>query len=103
MKIDFLRRVNIVGASGAGKTTLARDLAAKMGGVATDLDELHWLPGWKGRPDEEFDALLDTILHLDRWVISGNYSRVQPRIWARAQTVIWLDYSLSVVMKQVVQ
>ncbi|HEX9995750.1 MAG TPA: hypothetical protein VGB45_01295 [Abditibacterium sp.] len=100
---NSLQRVSIVGCSGAGKTTLGCDLALRLGVEAVDLDELHWLPGWQTRTKGDFDALLGEVLTQENWVISGNYSRVRGQIWARAQTLIWLDYSLPVVMKQVVQ
>ena len=39
-----------LGLSGTGKTTTARRMAAKLGALHVDLDELHWLPGWQQRP-----------------------------------------------------
>jgi hypothetical protein len=34
------------------------------------------------------------------WVIDGNYSRVLDIVWARADTVVWLDLSRPVVMRR---
>lgn len=96
-----LRRVVVVGCSGSGKTTLGRDLAARLQIPAVDLDDLIWLPGWQLREEEEFKSLVRRVLATESWVISGNYSRSRPEIWARADAVIWLDYSLPIVMKQV--
>ena len=36
------------------------------------------------------------------WVIDGNYSVAQPLVWARADTVVWLDLPRRVVMRQVI-
>lgn len=71
-------RVWVVGHSGTGKTTTARNMAAKLGALHVDLDELHWLPGWQERPGDEMRAMLAAHLATapgGRWVISGNYQR----------------------------
>jgi adenylate kinase family enzyme len=85
------QRVVIVGTTGAGKTTLAHALAAKLGAAHIELDALYWRAGWTPAPD--FAAQLERALETERWVVDGNYSEVQPLILARADTVIWLDYS----------
>ena len=47
-----IQRMVIIGATGSGKTTLGRRVAQKLRLPLVDLDELHWLPGWKARlPD----------------------------------------------------
>lgn len=94
----FLQRVSVVGCSGSGKTTLGRSLARRLAVPAIDLDDLYWLPDWKSREEADFRILLRRVLQGGSWVVSGNYSRVRPEIWARAQAVIWLDYSFPVVM-----
>ena len=36
------------------------------------------------------------------WVIDGNYSAVQPLVWERADTVIWLDPPRRTVMRRII-
>lgn len=36
----------------------------------------------------------------DSWVIEGGYSFVRDLIWRRADAVIWLDYSLPVILSR---
>ncbi|MCK9875937.1 AAA family ATPase [Frankia sp. Ag45/Mut15] len=84
-----MRRVLIVGVSGSGKSTLARRLAATLSVPHIELDELRHGPGWVPRPTFVDDV--DAATAAPTWVVDGNYSAVQDLIWARADTVVWLD------------
>jgi adenylate kinase family enzyme len=91
----------VVGTSGAGKSTVARELAAAAGVPHIELDGIHHQPGWEPLPKEEFQRVVAAAAEADGWVIDGNYSSVQPVIWARADTVVWLDLPKRTVMRQV--
>jgi hypothetical protein len=39
----------------------------------------------------------------DTWVVDGNYSRVREVVWSRAEGVVWLDYTLAVIMRRLVR
>ena len=32
------------------------------------------------------------------WVVDGNYRKVRDIVWTRADTIIWLDYALPVIL-----
>jgi hypothetical protein len=34
----------------------------------------------------------------ERWIVDGSYTKVRDVIWPRADTVVWLDYPLPVVL-----
>lgn len=88
-----MQRVVIVGTSGAGKTTLGKRLATALHAPFIELDAVHWQAGWTPNPEFASDVLqkLDT----PRWVVDGNYSsKGQSEILERADTIIWLDYSV---------
>ena len=91
-------RINVVGTSCSGKTTLARALAARLELPYTELDALFWGPGWEPVPTAEFDARVVTAVAGERWVLDGGYSAVRDRIWSRADTVVWLDYPLPTIL-----
>ncbi|HEY6493895.1 MAG TPA: hypothetical protein VIZ43_11510 [Trebonia sp.] len=96
-----MRRVSVVGNSGSGKSTLARELAASLGVPYLELDSVFHQPGWEPLPKDEFQRLVAAQASDDGWVIDGNYSAVRPIVWARADTVVWLDLPRRTVMRQV--
>ena len=69
-----MQRIVIIGSTGSGKSTLGRTLAAKFGVPHTEMDTLHWLPGWIERDDATFRELVDAFTAQPAWVIDGNYS-----------------------------
>jgi len=88
-----MKRILIVGCSGAGKTTLAKELGKRLELPVHHLDRLWWRPGWAHVSREDFDAGLAEILKTDRWIIDGDYSRTLPERLKYADAVILLDYS----------
>jgi adenylate kinase family enzyme len=94
------RRVAVVGTSGSGKTTLARRLAQRLGVPHVELDALHWEADWTPVQREVFRERVSRVLDGDAWTTDGNYSAVRDIVWGRADTVVWLDYALGVVMER---
>jgi len=87
------RRINVVGTTGSGKTTVARAIADRLGIKHIELDALFWKPNWGQTPDDEFLPAVEEATRGERWVLDGNYSRTRPIVWPRADTIVWLDYS----------
>jgi len=102
LRSAIVRRVSVVGNSGSGKSTLARELAAILEVPHVELDGLNHQPGWEPLPKDEFQRIVAAKAAEDGWVIDGNYSTVRPLVWARADTVAWLDLPKSTVMRQIV-
>jgi adenylate kinase family enzyme len=63
-----------------------------------ELDALHWEPNWTDAPIEVFRQRTEEATKADGWVADGNYGQVRDIVWARADTLVWLDYPLRVVM-----
>ncbi|WP_414550394.1 NB-ARC domain-containing protein [Anabaena sp. CCY 0017] len=96
-----MQRISVVGTSGSGKTTLARQISQRLAISHVELDYLHWEPNWVEVSDEVFRHRVSQALSGNTWVVDGNYSMVRDIVWGKADTVIWLDYPLSVVMSRV--
>ena len=101
VELEQPQRLAVVGTSGSGKTTLARRLAQRLGIAHVELDAVHWGPDWTPAPREEFRACVAQALAGDAWTTDGNYSAVRDIVWRRADAIIWLDYSLPVIMGRV--
>lgn len=86
-------RVMLIGSGGAGKSTLARQLGDVTGLPVVHLDAHHWKPGWVPTPNDEWDAKVIELAAGERWIIDGNYGRTMELRFARADTVVFLDYS----------
>ena len=98
ISVDFeqiarLKRFDVVGTSGSGKSTFARRLAEILDLPHYQMDQLYWQPNWQKPPDEEFLPKLREIADGSRWVLDGNYRFTIPVKWERVQLVIWLDLS----------
>lgn len=98
-----MRRVSVVGVSGAGKTTLGRRLGERLDVPSVELDSIFHQPGWQELPTDEFRRRVAEVVAGDGWVVDGNYSAVRDLVWERADTVVWLDLPRPLVMRRVIR
>ncbi len=99
-------RIVVVGTSGAGKTTMARALAASLTIPHIELDAINWQAGWhdltRHDPDE-FIRRVAAATAAECWVVDGNYGPVRDLVWRRATHLVWLDYTRPVIMARVIR
>lgn len=86
-----MRRILVIGAGGAGKSTLAARLARCLALPLVHLDALYWRAGWEPTPADEWRATVERLVSGERWIMDGNYSGTLPQRLARADTVVYLD------------
>ena len=98
-----MHRVSIIGTTGSGKSTLAAQLARRLAVPCTDLDAIYWQPDWTPLDPDQFQSQVAEAVQSDCCVVEGGYSAVRPLIWARADTVIWLDYSFPVTLSRLLR
>jgi len=99
-----VKRVNVKGTSGSGKTTFAQELARRLDLPFVELDALHHGPNWYQPTAEEFGARVrETIDAMpDGWVIDGNYeSKLGELVLGPADTIIWLDLPFALKFRRV--
>ncbi|GFZ97927.1 AAA family ATPase [Nesterenkonia alkaliphila] len=86
------QRVLIAGVTGVGKSTLGKHLSELWEIPYTNLDVLHWGPGWTERPQfrEEAHALAAS----DHWITEWQYwgKGLKHTLGNRAETIIWLNF-----------
>ena len=97
-----VQRLVIVGVEGSGKTTLARHLAERLSLPHVELDALYWDANWTRVSPHLFRERVAQTLDAERWVTDGNYDAVRDLVWGRADTVVWLDYPLRVIVPRLV-
>lgn len=98
-----MNRIVVIGVTGSGKTTFAGHLARLLGIPHIEMDALHWNPDWQESSREDFVKKVEAATGGQAWVMDGNYtSKVAHIVWARADTIIWLDYSFRVTLSRLV-
>lgn len=93
----------IIGSPGAGKSTLARRLAAATGLPLRHLDAEYWLPGWTEPERAAWQDRLAALVKGERWVIDGNYGGSLAIRLARADTVVHLDYPTALCLARAIK
>jgi adenylate kinase family enzyme len=87
----------IASASGNGKTTLGRQLAARLGVPFYELDALHWGPDWTEADADDLRARVEPIVRTENWVVDGVYrGKLGNLVLDRADLVVWLDLPVRV-------
>jgi len=80
-------RIHVTGNAGAGKTTLAKHIAASLQLPVFFLDKVVWQPGWQKTEPAQRDMLEQELIDKPDWVIDG----VSHNIRYAADLTIFLD------------
>ncbi len=85
------QKTAIVGISGSGKSTFARELAAQTGLPLHQMDALFWRKNWEPVPEADYVAAQAQILLSDQWIIEGYIDSALSDRAKAADLVIYLD------------
>lgn len=97
-----MNRINVIGTSGSGKSTVAKKIAKKLSIPYVEMDRIFWGPNWSCPSDEEFFTNLKNEISSDKWVLDGNYTRTIPIKWKKAQLIVWVDLPFKNTLYQAV-
>ena len=87
-----MKKVLIIGSSGAGKSTFSRRLHQTTNLPLIHLDRLYWKPNWVETIDkDEWKQTIENALHGGAWILDGNYSGTLEMRLEKCDTVIFLD------------
>ncbi|HEX6622566.1 MAG TPA: DNA topology modulation protein [Pyrinomonadaceae bacterium] len=98
-----MQKILVIGSGGAGKSTFARRLGARLRLEVIHLDAHHWRPNWVGTPNDEWQEVVEELLRRDTWVMDGNYSGTLDTRLAACDTVIFLDLPRAVCLWRVLK
>jgi adenylate kinase family enzyme len=91
MRQENPQRIAIIGLPGSGKSTFAIKLGKALNIPVHHLDR-HMFDGREKREKSEFLAIKEPLLKEEAWIIEGcSFSTLEMR-FARADTVIYLDF-----------
>ena len=97
------KRTIIFGSTGIGKSTLVKRIADEFSIPVIDIDTLRREAGKSESPEPVFSDLVTESVKGDTWIIDGSYTSVQDIIWARAEAIVWLDFSFGIFLSRLIK
>ena len=98
-----MKKVIVIGSSGAGKTYFSKKLAEKLGIAVIHIDKIYWRPGWEEPSKEEWKSELEELLRRDSWIIDGNYGATIEMRLAACDTAVFLDIRRTLCLWRVIR
>lgn len=96
-------RIAVIGCSGAGKSSLATELARRLNLPYVPTDHAFWTDDWSPVAATEVRAWLAAATGADRWVLDGNFDPDRDLYWTRAELIVWLDLPRPTILWRVLR
>jgi hypothetical protein len=97
-----MNKLLVIGVSGAGKSTLAKRLSDILNLPFFPSDGFYWEDEWRTTPPEKVRQQISDVLSRSAWILDGNFDNEHEFVWKQADCIVWLDYPLAVILKQVI-
>ncbi len=94
-----MQKIVVAGPPGAGKSTLARQIAERQAIPYAELDALYHGPNWTKKTD--FELNLDSFTSQPAWITEWQYDSAKPLLLDRADTFIWLNLPFPLILWRV--
>jgi adenylate kinase family enzyme len=98
-----LNKVLILGFSGSGKSTFARQLGHSINLPVIHLDTLYWKPGWVASSKVEWNKMLTELMQQEKYIMDGNYPSSLHMRLLEADTVFYFDLSIFLCLYRVLK
>jgi adenylate kinase family enzyme len=98
-----VRRVLVIGSSGAGKSALSRRLGEITGLPVIHLDKHYWRPGWTEPPKDVWRDQVSELVKGDEWIIDGNFGGTMEQRLEKCDTVVFLDLPRHVCVWRIIK
>ncbi len=98
-----MKRILIIGSSGAGKSTFSKRLGEVTDLPVIHLDTLFWNPGWVETPKDEWSKKVETALQGKDWIMDGNFSGTLTMRLEKCDTAIFLDLPRTICVYRVLK
>ena len=96
--MQYMKKIMVIGCPGSGKSTFSKTLHKLTGIPLFHLDMIYWNFDRTTVDKEVFLKQLSKTIHMDQWIIDGNYgSTIELRLQA-CDTVVFLDYPLNICL-----
>ena len=93
MEDNLVNKILIIGGTGMGKSTLAKNLGKQFNLPVYHLDAIHFEKNWKERDAKERDRIIIEKINQPQWIIDGLYKTTLDQTIKKADLVIILWFS----------
>ena len=90
-------RLIVTGQIGCGKTTLAKEISARLGLTHLEIDNFH------DDPDPQLAAAEAASALAGGWVAEANVWQIPPAIWEASDVALFLDYANLVHYRRIIR
>ena len=98
-----MKKILVIGSSGAGKSTFARRLGGILKLEVIHLDSHYWSRGWVEMPRHKWRTVVEELLARDSWIIDGNFGGTLDIRLEACDGVVFLDLPRLVCLGRVLK